>query len=102
IAASLGTRATYLDHHMPSVELDKLAREMNAHAVALSLVNTNSEEQALEQVSQLSALAKSDYEIWTGGACAAKLAAEGRLPADCRHVGSLDELEACLTLPAAS
>ncbi len=102
IAASLGTRAIYLDYHLPSIELDRLAREMEAHAVALSLVNTNNEAQAIDQVEQLSTLANGDYEIWTGGACAAKLAAEGRLPAVCRHVGSLDELEACLTLPAAS
>ena len=101
IAASLGVRTTYLDHHLPPIELDELARKLKARAVALSLVDQRSKDEALAQLSTLCELAKGDYGVWTGGVCAAELQAERRLPGSCKHLNNIDEFEAWLTLPAA-
>lgn len=102
IAASLGTRATYLDCHIPPSDLDALARSMKAQAVAISMVDTSDIDAALNQLIDQCRLARGDYDVWTGGACAAQLAAERRLPESCIHLSSVDQLEAWLTLPAAS
>ncbi len=100
IAATVGIRTTYLDSPIPPAELDALARNMQAQAVAISLVDRLNKEQSLEQLAHLSELAEDAFSVWAGGACTAELKAEQRLPAGCMFIDDLEEFEAWLTMPA--
>ena len=67
IAASLSLRTFYLGPDLPAEEVARCAREIDAMAIAISLVNHDQIEATLAQLHALRRELPDEVEIWLGG-----------------------------------
>ena len=85
----------------PRREIARYSREVEAHAVALSLVMPESVVRAGEQLRELTSALGNACPVWIGGGAARELARE-QLPPGCVHVPTQTEFEHRLDMLAAT
>ena len=101
LAASRRLRCHYLGSDLPAAEIARYAREVEAHAVILSLVMPDASVGASEQLAELCKALGDACPVWIGGGAAREIDASA-LPAGCVHVPSQSEFEHRLEMLAAT
>jgi DNA-binding transcriptional MerR regulator/methylmalonyl-CoA mutase cobalamin-binding subunit len=100
MCASRGFKTHYLGPDLPPVEIARFAREVNAAAVALSVVLQDRAAEAPAQLGELVSHLPAEIAVWLGGSAARELPRD-QLPPRCVVLADSAELEQRLEmLPA--
>jgi methanogenic corrinoid protein MtbC1 len=100
MCASRGFKTHYLGPDLPPVEIARFAREVNAAAVALSVVLQDRAAEAPAQLGELVSHLPAEIAVWLGGSAARELPRD-QLPSRCVVLADSAELEQRLEmLPA--
>ncbi|HEU4530138.1 MAG TPA: hypothetical protein VFR59_03100, partial [Steroidobacteraceae bacterium] len=94
-------RCHYLGSDLPAAEIARYAREVEAHAVILSLVMPDASVGASGQLAELCKALGDACPVWIGGGAAREIDVSA-LPEGCIHVPSQSEFEHRLEMLAAT
>jgi MerR family transcriptional regulator, light-induced transcriptional regulator len=101
LAAARRVRTHYLGSDCPAADIAAFAREVEAHAVVVSMVMPENQVPALQQLTELLRLCGTNCEVWVGGSASREIDPD-LLPRACVRLASSLDFEQRLDLLVAT